>query len=151
MTVLRRKRAIVLFALFLTYASFFLCRSNVDAALPLLSKAYGYDKEQLGRLSSFAILGYAAGKVSLGPLGDLAGGRRLMLASILGSALALLGFGMSTSLAALTVFAVANRWFQSGGWAGLVHVASREFVPTEHGSVMGTLSTSYEIGSALSL
>ena len=151
MKVLRRKRAIILVALFLTYASFFLCRSNVDAALPLLSKAYGYDKVELGRLSSLAILGYAVGKVSLGPLGDLVGGRRLMLVSILGSALASLGFGMSTSVAALTVLAVVNRWFQSGGWAGLVHVSSREFVSTEHGSVMGTLSTSYEIGSALSL
>jgi sugar phosphate permease len=151
MKVLRRKRAIVLFALFVTYASFFLCRSNVDAALPLLSRAYGYDKEQLGRLSSIAILGYAAGKVSLGPLGDIVGGRRLMLVSIIGSVAASICFGMSTSLAALTVFAVVNRWFQSGGWAGVVHVSSREFVPTEHGSVMGAISTSYEIGSVVSL
>jgi sugar phosphate permease len=80
-----KRRTVVLYALFGAYASFYLCRANVDASLPLLAKAFGYDKEQLGRLSSIAILGYAAGKVSLGPLGDVIGGRRLMIVAVLGS------------------------------------------------------------------
>lgn len=146
-----RRRTIVLLALFAAYASFFLCRANVDAALPLLSRAYGYDKEQLGRLSSLSILAYAAGKVTLGPLGDVVRGGRLIFIAIAGSVAASFAFGFSSSLVLFTSFAAANRWFQSGGWAGVVHVSSREFASEEHGSVMGSISTSYEIGSVVSL
>ncbi len=138
-------------SLFVVYASFYLCRANVDASFPLLSRAYGYDKEQLGRLSSIAILAYAAGKVTLGPLGDILGGRRLLGLAVVGSVVASFALGASTSLGALTIFAAQNRWFQAGGWVGLIHVASREFAPREHGSVMGAVSTSYEIGNVIAL
>jgi sugar phosphate permease len=146
-----RRKTVVLAALFAAYASFYLCRANVDASLPLLARAFGYDKEQLGRLSSIAILGYAAGKLSLGPLGDVLGGRRLILVAVVGSVAASFAFGLSSSLVALTAFAAANRWFQAAGWAGVVHVSSREFAKEEHGAAMGMISTSYEIGNVVSL
>ena len=69
----RRRRWLIIAALYVAYASFYLCRANVDASLPLLSAAYGYDKESLGRLASLAIGCYALGKVLLGPLGDVLG------------------------------------------------------------------------------
>src|SRR5260221_977328 len=147
----RRRQSVVLGALFAAYASFYLCRANVDASLPLLARAFGYDKEQLGRLSSIAILGYAAGKLSLGPLGDVVGGRRLILIAVIGSVAASFAFGFSSSLVALTAFAAANRWFQAAGWAGVVHVSSREFEKEGHGTAMGMISTSYEIGNVVSL
>jgi OPA family glycerol-3-phosphate transporter-like MFS transporter len=145
------RKTVVLFALFAAYASFYLCRANVDASLPLLAMEYGYDKEQLGRLSSIAIAGYAVGKVTLGPLGDVVGGRRLILLAVLGSVVACLGFGLSSSLAVLATFAAVNRWFQSAGWAGVVHVSVREFAKERHGTFMGGVSTSYEVGNVVTL
>jgi sugar phosphate permease len=147
--MLRKHR--VAASLFVVYASFYLCRANVDASFPLLSRAYGYDKEQLGRLSSIAILAYAAGKLMLGPIGDIVGGRRLLGLAVAGSVVASFALGASSSLAALTFFAAQNRYFQAGGWIGLIHVASREFAPREHGSMMGAVSTSYEIGNVVAL
>jgi sugar phosphate permease len=91
------------------------------------------------------------GKISLGPLGDVVGGARLIAIAVAGSVVASFAFGASTGLVALTAFAAANRWFQSGGWAGVVEVASREFPAAEHGSVMGVVSMSYEIGAVVSL
>src|SRR5262249_46607265 len=129
-----RRKTIVLAALFAAYASFYLCRANVDAAFPLLSAAFGYDKEQLGRLSTIGIVAYAVGKLSLGPLGDVVGGCRLMVLAIVGSAAASFAIGLSSSLVALTAFAAANRWFQAAGWAGLVQVSSREFARAHHGT-----------------
>src|SRR5262245_27375989 len=146
-----RRETVVLAALFAAYASFYLCRANVDASLPLLAEAFGYDKEQLGRLSSIAIAGYAVGKFTLGPLGDVVGGRRLMLLAVLGSVASCFAFGLSSSLALLTTFAAANRWFQSAGWAGVVHVSVREFPKEGHGTAMGWVSTSYEIGNVVTL
>jgi sugar phosphate permease len=133
------------------YAAFFLCRSNVDAALPLLSIAYGYDKVELGRLSSIAVLAYGIGKLVLGMAGDLLGGRRTILVAIAGSVAASLLIGMSTGLLLLTALAALNRFFQSGGWIGVVGVASRWFPRDRHGGFMGVVSTSYEAGGVLSL
>jgi sugar phosphate permease len=147
----KRRRRLVIVALYIAYASFYLCRANVDASLPLLSAAYGYDKESLGRLASLAILCYAVGKVLFGPLGDLIGGRRLLVISVAGSVLASIGFGVSGSLLAFTLFAGLNRCLQAGGWVGVVHVTSRELAPAERGSMMGIMSTSFEVGNVASL
>jgi sugar phosphate permease len=63
-----RRRRLVIAALYLAYASFYLCRANVDASLPLLSAAYGYDKDSLGRLASLVggaiVLDVGAGRAA---------------------------------------------------------------------------------------
>ena len=133
------------------YASFYLCRANADAVLPLLHDAYGYDKTKLGVLTSTATAVYAVGKVTMGALGDKIGGRRLMLVAVAGSVVATVCFGLSNGFFLFLVFAAASRFFQSGGWSGLVHVVSRWFPPGRHGVVMGALSTSYELGNVLSI
>jgi sugar phosphate permease len=56
-----------------------------------------------------------------------------------------------TSLGWLTVLAAVNRFFQAGGWCSVVEISSRRFEPSRHGTVMGLISSSYEIGNVLSL
>src|SRR5262252_7098931 len=102
---LSRAQVAVALALFVAYGSFYLCRANVDAALPFLRRDEGYDKTQLGTLSSIATLTYAVGKVVLGSAGDRLGGRRLMLIAVSGSVVCSLAFGTSHSFAALVAFA----------------------------------------------
>jgi OPA family glycerol-3-phosphate transporter-like MFS transporter len=148
----RRERAIVIATLLLGYAAFYLCRANLDAAQPLLITTFGYTKSQLGAVASISVLSYAIGKVVLGFLGDAIGGKRIMLVAIGGSVAATFLIGASSgSLMALTTLAIANRFFQAGGWGGLVHVVSRWFPKEQHGTVMGALSTSYEVGNLLTL
>jgi sugar phosphate permease len=147
---MRRQQTAVLALLLVGYASFYLCRANVDAALPLL-QAEGYDKTSLGTLSSIATFTYAIGKFVLGATGDVLGGRRLMAVAIAGSVVCSLALGMQHAFVLLVAFAAANRFFQSGGWSGLVKVVSQRFEPKRHGVVMGILSTSYELGNVFSL
>lgn len=144
-------QVLVLATLLVGYASFYLCRANGDAVLPLLHDAFGYDKTKLGTLSSAATAVYAVGKVVMGLVGDRIGGRRLMLLAIAGSVAATLCFGLANAFWAFVIFASVNRFFQAGGWTGLVHVVSRWFPPGKHGLVMGALSTSYEIGNVCSI
>jgi sugar phosphate permease len=147
---MRRSELAIIAALLVAYGSFYLCRANVEAALPLLLRE-GYDKTSLGLLSSIATFTYAIGKIALGATGDALGGRRLMLVAIAGSVACSLAFGASHGFATLVVFAAANRFFQSGGWPGLVQVVSRRFEPARFGLVMGVLSTSYELGNVCAL
>src|SRR3954463_16521041 len=97
----RRERAIVIATLLVGYASFYLCRANLDAAQPLLIQTFGYSKAQLGAVASISVLSYAIGKVVLGFLGDAIGGKRIMLVAIGGSAAGTFLIGTSSgSLAA---------------------------------------------------
>ena len=147
---MRRSQTTVIAALLVAYGSFYLCRANVDAALPFLARE-GHDKTSLGLLSSVATGTYAIGKIVLGATGDALGGSRLMLAAIAGSVVCSLAFGASHLLVSFVVLAAANRFFQSGGWPGLVHTVSQRFEPARHGLIMGILSTSYELGNVCAL
>jgi sugar phosphate permease len=142
---------LVLATLVVGYGAFYLCRANVDAAFPLLHRDFGYSKTQLGLLSSIPVAVYALGKLVMGALGEITGGKRLMLLAAGGSVLATLAFGASGGLAAFVAFASLNRFFQSGGWSGAVYVVARRFERPHHGLVMGILSTSYELGNVLAM
>jgi sugar phosphate permease len=148
---MRRSQIAVIAALLVAYASFYLCRANVEAALPFLLRDEGYDKTSLGKLSSIATFAYALGKIVLGAAGDRLGGRNLMLLAVSGSVVCSAAFGSAHGFATLVLFAAANRFCQAGGWPGLVHVVSHRFEAARHGRVMGILSTSYELGNVFAL
>ena len=148
---LARRETTVTIALIVAYASFYLCRANVDAAqLPFLG-ALGYDKTQWGAAMGWVILGHSVGKVSMGALGDRIGGR--MLLALCAFASVLLSFSMSfaPSLFVFAILAACNRIFQAGGWSGVVHIAARAFTPKERGAKMGLISISYVAGSPIAL
>ena len=160
---LARARRVVIVTLLLGYAAFYLCRANFDAALPLLIEGYrryGWNKVTLGAVSSTSVLFYAMGKLVFGVVGDALGGKRVMLVALAGSAFFTLCIGVTFSLEPndatwpLVVFAAlacASRFFQAGGWGGVVHVVSRWFPAEKHGAVMGAISTSYEVGNVMTL
>jgi sugar phosphate permease len=140
-------QGLLLLTLVVAYGAFYLCRANVDAAFPLLRTAFGFTKTQLGQVASVSMLAYAAGKFALGALGEVIGGRRLILLAMAGSVVSTLAFGGSRTLGAFILFAACNRLFQSGGWSAAVDVIARRFDRALHGRAMGVLSTSYEIGN----
>ena len=145
----RNSAGVVAVTLLVAYASLYLCRSNVDAAFPLLGDEFGYSKLQLGSIATVATLTYAVGKIVMGTLGDIIGGRKILLLAMFGSVVATFATSTVSGILLLTLLASTNRFFQAGGWGGLVHVVSRWFAPRSHGRIMGALSTSYELGNAL--
>ncbi|RZJ87337.1 MAG: hypothetical protein EOO60_12315, partial [Hymenobacter sp.] len=53
-------------SLFVGYSAYYLCRSNLAVAAPLLMREFGsrgLNKEVLGQIVSLGVLCYAAGKV----------------------------------------------------------------------------------------
>jgi len=148
---MRDQRAFVLFTLVVGYSGFYLCRANVDSSFPLLATHFGFTKTQLGTLSTIPIAVYATGKLVMGALGDVIGGKRLIVLAVAGSVLATFAFGASGTLLAFAVFASVNRFFQAGGWVGSIAVIARWFEPKRHGIVMGIMSVSYELGNVLAI
>src|SRR5436190_22855188 len=63
-------RRLVLWALWLTYGSFYFCRNNLGVALPGLGAELGYTKAQLGTVLMGLKLAYGGGQFINGQLAE---------------------------------------------------------------------------------
>lgn len=150
----------VLPLLLTAYASFYLCRSNVEPALSILAVDYGYDNEQLGVVLATALGVYGVGKLVFGAVADLWGGERVLVGSLFATVLVSFAiaasdaprrFGAEAGLVVIGALVVLNRFVQSGGWSALVDVVGATFDPSRRGTVMGILASSYDVGDVLAL
>jgi len=149
---LRRWQATTVVVLLVGYTGYYLCRSNLSVATPLILAEFGpagVDRRTIGAISSAGVLFYAVGKLATGLVGDFAGGRTMFLAGLFGSVIATLIFGAGTGVAVFAAAWAFNRFMQSAGWGGLVKVASHWFASRHYGSVMAVLSLSFLMGDAV--
>lgn len=155
-----RGERIVLALLVAGYAALYLCRANIEPAFTMLGVEYGYDNEQTGAIFATALAAYAIGKVLLGMAGDVVGGKAILVIAMSTSVVVslLVGIvdwpalvGARSALWIIGAFVVLNRFGQSGGWGGVVHVVSRWFPAARSGAVMGIASTSYDVGNVAAL
>jgi OPA family glycerol-3-phosphate transporter-like MFS transporter len=150
--LLRRWQSASLGTLLVGYAGYYLCRSNLSVAAPLIlreGQGLGVTKETLGAIMSAGVLVYAAGKLVNGVVADRSDGRGIFLLGMAGSALCTVVFGMGGGLAVLTLAWALNRYVQAMGWPGLVRIAGRWFPGGQRATVMGVLSGSYLAGDAV--
>lgn len=133
------------------YAGYYLCRSNLSVAAPMMlaeSSGLNLDRQSFGLISSLGVFAYAIGKLVTGVLGDLLGGRRMFLVGLFGAVLASVVFGLGSGISLFVAAWILNRFVQSGGWGGLVKVASAWFSPQVYGRIMAVLSLSFLFGDA---
>ena len=146
---LRRWQLRTAASLFVGYSAYYMCRSNLAVAAPLLIREFGsrgLNKEVLGQLASVGVLCYAAAKVVNGVLGDFLGGKKVFLLGMVGSVAATVAFGLGQGVAVFFVAWATNRLVQSMGWAGLVNTTANWFSYRSYGKIMGLLSLSYLVG-----
>jgi OPA family glycerol-3-phosphate transporter-like MFS transporter len=141
----------------LGYAGYYLCRSDLSVAMPLLIQELARHgvpatdaKVQLGSVASLGVLAYALGKFPSGWLADRLGGRRNFLWGMTGAILFTLLFSLGGGIPLFTLAWMGNRAVQSMGWSGMVKIASRWFSYSSYGTVMGFISLSYLFGDAAS-
>jgi OPA family glycerol-3-phosphate transporter-like MFS transporter len=137
--------------LFTGYAGYYICRSNLSVATPLLleeMKTAGVTKEHLGVVASAGVLLYAVGKITNGLTTDFLGGRRMFLLGIFTSVLCTVVFGLAGGVAAFVAIWAANRYVQSMGWVALVKVSSHWYPLGIQATVLGLLSMSFLLGDA---
>lgn len=145
---MRRWQRITIALLVVGYAGYYLCRSDLSVATPLLIEQYGWqgmNKEAIGAFVSLGTLAYAIGKFVNGTIADYAGGRRMFLTGMVGAIAATAVFALG-GLPFFTIAWVANRLIQSTGWVGMVKLTGRWFRFSQYGSVMGIISLSFLFG-----
>src|SRR5262249_30978040 len=166
-TRLRPWQGITVTTLFVGYAGYYVCRSNLSVATPLLLDEYreaGLTKGHIGDVASFGVLFYAAGKLLNGIATEYVGGKRIFLVGMFASvaltvlfaavplfagplapAAGSLGLPVAVLLPFFAIWA-ANRFVQSMGWNALVQITARWFTAARMATVMGVLSMSYLLG-----
>jgi OPA family glycerol-3-phosphate transporter-like MFS transporter len=149
--LMRRWRRITLITLFVGYMGYYLCRSDLAVAKPLMlaEPGLGLTKESLGTIDSIGVLAYAVGKIVNGVLADRLGGRALFLGGMGVAAACSVAFGRVSGLGAFAAIWAVNRFAQAGGWPALVAITGRWFPRKSHATVLGVLSMSYLLGDAI--
>lgn len=152
----RRNAAITLALLTFGYAGYYLCRSNLSVAQPLIMRdlvAGGMSadraKREMGLIVSLGTLAYAIGKFLGGGLGDALGGRRVFLIGMAGAVACTVAFPLGGSIPFHRAAWIANRLVQSIGWLGLVKVCGRWFPENRRGRVMAFASLSFLFGDSI--
>jgi OPA family glycerol-3-phosphate transporter-like MFS transporter len=143
-------RRLTLGTLLVGYAGYYLCRSNLSVAAPLLDAdaGAGISKKSLGDVMSVGVVLYAVGKLVNGFLADWTDGRRVFLLGMVASVACTAVLGLASGLAVFAVAVALNRFVQSMGWPALVKIAARWCPPAGRASAMGLLSMSYLLGDA---
>jgi len=137
--------------LVVAYIGIYLCRKNLSVAVPMLEKAWGINKAQVGTIGSVSTVTYAAGKFLFGPVTDRIGGRASLLASMTLVAFFGLVGGLSPSLAALTIVYSLNRLCGSASWGAMLKQVPDWFAPDKLAFTCGLLSLSYVFGGAVAV
>jgi len=141
----------VFWLLWTAYASYYLCRVNFAVAQPAILKEFpSWTAAQIGTIPSVYALFYAAGQMINGTLGQRFGARLMMTAALLVASLTNLAFSFASSFGTMLVLWAINGYAQSAGWSLLVQTISNWNTSRRRGTVMGLISTCYQVGNVVS-
>lgn len=150
-TDLRHWQLRVFWLLWGAYASYYLCRVNFAVAQPAILKEFpSWTSAQIGLIPSTYAMFYAAGQLINGTLGQRFGARRLMTMALGVALITNLLFAFTTSFQVMLVLWAINGYAQSAGWSLLVQVISNWNTSKRRGTVIGLISTCYQVGNVVS-
>jgi len=141
----------VFWLLWTAYASYYLARVNFAVAQPaILAEFPTWTAAQVGAIPSTYAAFYAAGQFVNGVIGQRLGARRMMTVALVIAAGANLGFSLTSTYETMLLLWAINGFAQSAGWSLVVQTMSNWTVSRQRGTVIGLLSTCYQIGNAAS-
>jgi sugar phosphate permease len=133
------------------YASYYLCRVNFAVAQPAILKEFpSWTAAQIGTIPSAYAAVYAIGQIVNGTLGQRYGTRRLMTLAMLIASVANVLFFFTSSFEVMRLLWVLNGWGQSAGWSLMVGTISTWNTSARRGTLIGRLSTCYQVGNVAS-
>ncbi len=147
----RRWRWQIFSITWLAYAGFYLTRKGFSVAKVALGPgtAVGLTVPQLSAIDVSYNVAYCIGMFVFGIAGDRLGTRRIIVASMLVSAVVGAAMGFSATALAFSVLLVIQGVVQSTGWAPLTKNVGYFFARHERGLILGLWCTNYSLGGFL--
>lgn len=147
--ILQRWRTSTFWVMLIGYIGYYIGRSNLSVALPLLSQTFGYSNQQLGIILTLSELSYALGKITLGPLADKFGGKRIFLIGLTGAIALNLIFSACSTLFMFALVWSLCRFFLSMGWSGVIKTIGEWYEPERNGTIVGWISINFQFGGVI--
>lgn len=139
----------ILYSTLIGYAFYYFTRKSFVFAMPGMIQDLGFDKSQLGFLSSILAITYGISKFTSGILGDHANPRYLMAFGLIFSGISNILFGLSSSLVMFAIFWGLNGWFQGFGAPPCARFLTQWYSHSERGSIWSTWNVSHNLGGFL--
>ena len=146
----RRGENAVVWLLWLTYGSFYFCRTNISAAVPgmtspLADGGLGLTPTEVGLILAFTKIAYGCGQFINGQLAERLSPRLMLAIGMFGSAALNALFGFSTGFYFLLFVWATNGFCQSLGWTPTMRVAVNWIPIARRGKAIGIIGTGYQI------
>ncbi len=139
-----RAQAHTVWMLWITYGSFYFCRTNIAAAVPGIMTEFELDRTQIGFILGSLKICYGLGQFVNGQLAEKLSGRWLLATGMLASAVLNVVFGFGTGLYFLLFVWACNGYFQALGWTPTMRVAANWFPLEQRGRAIGIIGTGYQ-------
>ncbi len=139
----------ILYSMFIGYAFYYFTRKSFTFAMPGLIADLGFDKSQLGILSSILSITYGISKFASGVIGDRTNPRYMMAIGLILTGIFNICFGLSSSIFFFALFWGLNGWFQGFGWPPCARFLTQWYSHSERGSWWSTWNVSHNVGGFL--
>src|SRR5438874_857880 len=100
----------LMYSMIIGYAIFYVVRTNIGSAIPVMEKTLHTNKASLGLIVTLGQVVYGISKFINGFIGDRVSSRYFMAIGLLCSAVMNLCFGLSSGLVTMGIFWLANGW-----------------------------------------
>lgn len=141
----------VLISSIIGYATFYIVRKNLSAAMPVLEQDLHISKESLGLFLTLHGVLYGISKFANGFLGDRSNARSMMVVGLVASAGMNICFGLSSAVMTLGIFWMLNGWFQGMGFPPCARLLTHWFPPKQLATRFSLWNTSHCIGGGIIL
>jgi OPA family glycerol-3-phosphate transporter-like MFS transporter len=138
-----------IWVLWLTYGSFYFCRTNISAAVPGIKAELGFSNAEMGLVLGGLKLAYGLGQLVNGQLAERVSPRKMLAVGMFGSAACNVVFGLGAGLSFLLFVWACNGYMQALGWTPTMRVAADWLAPDVRGRAIGIIGTSYQVTAAL--
>jgi len=139
----------LLWVLWLTYGSFYFCRTNLAVAVPGIEAEFHLTKTEIGTLLGSLKLAYGVGQLINGQLAERFSPRKLLAIGMLTSAALNIVFGWMTGLYFFLFVWACNGYVQALGWTPTMRVAANWLPAQIRGVSIGIIGTGYQATAAL--
>jgi sugar phosphate permease len=129
-----------------------LCRTAFTAASPALIEdpSLGLTTADIGAIVGYAAIGSFVGKLLTGFVADHLGGRLTLLLAVVGTALATLAMGFSSSYAAFALFFFSLMVVRAAGWPALAKLIGVWIAVERYGRTWAIMSTASRVSVVIS-
>lgn len=144
----------VIWAIWLTYGTFYFCRTNISAASPGMQAlpedgGLGLTSVQFGYIVAALKIAYGLGQALNGQLAERISPRVLLALGMFGSAALNVVFGLSAGFWFLLFVWACNGYCQSLGWTPSMRVVANWVPVARRGRAIGLIGTGYQVTQGL--